>query len=285
MTFKIERWDAKIKADWFSFDIAPMKVQKRHECILEALRKKKKISVDELSEEFQVSHETMRRDLSLLANEGKLQKVHGGAILPKTLEEGSFLHKMSKNEEAKIKIAECAVELFSQNETLFIATGSTTIFFAEKILDSAIHIKVVTNSVEIAQTVAKKPENQVFLLGGHYMHDTRQTVSAMVLNQIKDFRAHHAVLTIAALGAEFGAMDLNLEDAQIAQTFIKESASVTVLVDSSKFESLATFQVCPLSDIDRVVCDIEPPQQLREALIEAGVELFVVDSGDLTQKA
>lgn len=253
-----------------------MKVKKRHERIIESLQIKKKVSVDELSDEFDVSNETMRRDLSILANEGKLQKIHGGAVLPKTLDDSSFLMRMSNNSDAKIKIAERAIKLFNQNETLFIVAGSTNIFFAEKISSSNINIKVITNSVEIAQAVAKKPENQVYLLGGYYEHNNRQTVSAMVLSQIKDFRAHHTILTVAALGTDFGAMDLHIEEAQIAQTFIKQSANVTLLIDSSKFEDLATFQVCPLSDIDRLVCDKQPPQHLRDALLEADVQIIVV---------
>jgi DeoR family glycerol-3-phosphate regulon repressor len=254
-----------------------MKVQKRHQLVIEFIRKKNKVTVDELSKKFNTSHETIRRDLSQLANIGKIQKIHGGAVLPRMLEEGSFHSRTLKNVEEKINIAKCAAKLFSHGETLFIDTGSTTRYFAEEIINIGTHLKVITNSVEIAHIIAKNSKNQVFLLGGQYNCDNRQTVGAMMQRQTQYLRAHHAVLTVGALGTKFGVMDFNIEEAQIAQTFIKQSASVTIIVDASKFERLTTFRVCSLSEIDRIICDVMPPENLHNAIKEADIDLIIAD--------
>ena len=85
----------------------------------------------ELAGLFGISQETIRRDLTALANSGRIQKIHGGAIMPLVFGEGSFQQRMTNNAEAKTRIASRAADLFSADETLFIDTGSTTLYFAE----------------------------------------------------------------------------------------------------------------------------------------------------------
>ncbi|MDH5355387.1 MAG: DeoR/GlpR family DNA-binding transcription regulator, partial [Gammaproteobacteria bacterium] len=224
---------------------------------------------------FDISRETIRRDLTKLANSGKIQKVHGGAILPRVFGEGSFGQRMSENSEAKMRIASKAVELFGAGETLFIDTGSTTLYFAEKLIEVS-GLTIITNSTEIAKTISSSDQgNRIFLLGGEYNADNRQTAGTLVASQIRLFRVHHTVLTVGALDVRTGAMDFNIEEAQVAHAMIEQSETLTVLVDSSKFNKLASFEVCPLSRIDQLVCDIMPPDELRKALEAAGVEIFV----------
>jgi len=94
-------------------------------------------------------------------------------------------------------------------------------------------------------------------------------LSTMVAEQIRAFRAHHAVLTVGALDRRTGAMDYNIEEAQVARAMIAQSEKLTILADHSKFGALASFEVCPLARIDNLVCDGPVPQDIREAL-EAG---------------
>ena len=250
-------------------------MEKRQTKIIDTLRKQKRVTVDELAKLFDISRETIRRDLTQLANTGKIQKIHGGAILPRVFGEGSFQQRMSDNTDAKARIASQAAELFTAGETLFIDTGSTTLYFAEKLSEIS-GLTIVTNSTEIARIISSSGTgNRTFLLGGEYSNDNHQTVGTLVAAQIKSFRAHHAVLTVGALDVRSGAMDFNIEEAQVAHAMIEQSESVTILADSSKYNNLASFEVCPLSRIDRLVCDLAPPDAMTEALKEGGVEIVV----------
>lgn len=250
-----------------------MKVKLRQAKIVEVIRKKEQASVVELAALLGISRETIRRDLTGLANSGKIQKVHGGAALPRVFGEGSFQQRMSDNAEAKARIAVVASQMFSTGETVFVDTGSTTLYFAER-LSEVSGLTIVTNSTEIADTIASSASgNRTFLLGGEYSPGNRQTAGAMVAEQIRSFRAHHAVLTIGAMDGQTGAMDYNIEEAQVARAMIEQSESVTILVDNSKFNKLASFEVCPLSRIHRVVCDATPPDTLGEALVAAGAKI------------
>ena len=182
---------------------------------------------------------------------------------------------MSDNAEAKARIATVAAQLLSSGETVFVDTGSTTLYFAES-LSEVSGLTIVTNSTEIADTIASSTSgNRTFLLGGEYSPGNRQTVGTMVAAQIGSFRAHHTVLTIGALDGRTGAMDYNIEEAQVARAMIEQSETLTVLVDSSKFNEVASFKVCSLARIGRIVCDATPPDALGKALRAAGVQVIL----------
>lgn len=252
-----------------------MKIYTRQNKLVEIVRRQEKASVEELAQLLGASRETIRRDLAQLANSNKIHKIHGGATMPRVLGEGPFQQRLSDNVEAKVKIAQTAASLFKSGETLLIDTGSTTLFFAEEIAKIA-ELTVVTNSTEIARTISKVNNgSRVFLLGGEFRADNSQTFGTMVVSQIRSFRAHHAVLTIGAMDKRTGAMDFNIEEAQVAQAMIEQSEKLTVLADHSKFNALASFEVCPLEKIHRLVCDTRPPGDICEFLETAEGQLIL----------
>ena len=254
-----------------------MKKHKRQAKLIELVRKREEASVEDLARLLEASRETVRRDLTQLSDQGKIQKVHGGATLPRALGEGHFQQRMSENVDAKMKIAKLAAEIFKPGETLLLDTGSTTLFLAEELAKSA-GLTIVTNSTEIARTISKgNSGNRVFLLGGEFSAANNQTLGAMATTQLRAFRAHHAVLTVGAMDARTGAMDFNFDEAQVARVMIEQSNEVTVLADASKFEALASFEVCPLSSIHRIVSDGPVPNDIREELVAAGKQAVILE--------
>lgn len=249
-----------------------MKRTERQRKILELVRKQDRASVEELSKLLNISYETVRRDLSDLEATGSIQKVHGGAILPRMFGEGPFQQRMAENAEAKVQISEAAASLFSEGETVFINTGSTTLYCIENLCETS-GLTIITNSSAIARVASNaKTDNRVFLLGGEFSSNNHQTVGTMVAAQARLFQAHHALMTIGAIDSNGGAMFFSIEEAQIAIAMIEQSQSLTVMVDKSKFDQIAPFKGCDLSQIDRLVCDVIPSGGLGNALKKAGVE-------------
>jgi len=249
----------------------------RRDEILAIVRRKKRVHVDELAHHLHISRETIRRDLTELARAGKIQKFHGGAELPGVKGEGRFQERMAENVPAKVAIASRATQLVTPGETLFIDTGSTTLYFAEKLAEIP-NLTIVTNSAEIARISSSAPgATQVFLLGGEFNGDNRQTVGSMAIAQIRSFRAHHAILTISAIDERTGIMDFNIHEAQIARAMIKQAESVTVLADSSKFGRIASFEVCEMNSITNLVCNRPPAAPLLHKLRDAGVNIFYAE--------
>ncbi len=137
---------------------------------------------------------------------------------------------------------------------------------------------IVTNSSEIARIVSLSPNNpRVFLLGGQFNGDNRQTFGNFAISQLGLFRAHHVILTIGALDAKTGVMDFSIEEAQLAQAMIAQADSLTIIADSSKFERIASFKVCDLDQVKNLVCDQYPSEEITAALKEANVNIFCVD--------
>lgn len=254
--------------------MTPVERQSKIENII---REHNHATVNGLARLFNISRETIRRDLSELAQTGKVQKFHGGASLPITIGEGSFRDRMGENVTEKVKVAARAVKLISPGETVLINTGSTTVFFAEKLAELT-DLTVVTNSSEIARIMSNSHmQSGVFLLGGQFNSDNLRTVGNFTISQVQLFRAHHAILTIGALDATTGVMGFNIEEAQLAQAIIAQANSLTILIDSSKFNRIASFKICDLDQVTNLVCDRQPPENIKAALLEAKVNIVYKD--------
>lgn len=248
-----------------------MRPKMRQARIFEIVQRQRQVTVDELATGFAASRETIRRDLSALAESGVVQKFHGGARLPKAQAEGPFQERMALNAAAKRTIAAKAAALFSPGQTLFIDTGSTTLVCAEEIA-KVNDLTVVTNSSRIAATIAERDNrSKVFLVGGRFAGDNRETVGPTAIDQIATFRADHAVITIGALDTQGGAMDFNVDEAQVARAMIDNADSVVVLADSSKLGRHGSFKVCPLERIHTLVTDKPPAGAFKKVLAAAKI--------------
>jgi DeoR family glycerol-3-phosphate regulon repressor len=251
-----------------------MKPVVRQAKIIDILRENGRTNVHDLARHFGTSRETIRRDLSALSKEHKIQKIHGGATIARITGEGSFQERMGKNVQAKRRIGKEAAKLFSPGDTVFIDTGSTSVYFAEEIADIN-GLTIITNSTLSAKVISQTAAgNRVFLLGGEYNGDNQETFGTLAVTQIQSFRAHYVVLTIGALDCSNGVMDYSIDEAQVARAMIDQSQSLIVLVDHSKFDSIDSFEVCSLDKIDVVVCDKVPTGDLYDALTERDVTII-----------
>ena len=245
----------------------------RQERIAEIVRRQGKVTVDDLCTRFKTSHETIRRDLTALAEAGSVQKIHGGAKIPGGVAEGPFRERMRRNAVGKRIIAEKVAGLVSPGETVFIDTGSTTLMCAEEIAKVS-GLTVITNSAQIAALVAEQGNAEaVFLLGGRFDADNRETIGPMTIGQVQMFHADHALITVAALDAEAGATNFSFEEAQVARAMLDNASNLIVLSDASKFGRTAACKVCSLERIDGLVSDRKPPGELEAALARADVRV------------
>lgn len=250
-----------------------MKPRQRQAQIAEIIGQEGLASVEVLASRFDVSSETIRRDLTQLAEKGVIRKVHGGARRLRLHSEGSFQQRLTESADAKRIIARKLVDLVEPGDTIFIDTGSTTLICAEALAEIP-GLTVITNSIRIAQVFgASEGGHSVYLLGGTFSADNGETVGPLVLDQIGSFQADHAILTVAALDGSVGAMDSNFDEAQVARAMIDNARHVFVVASAGKFDRKAAFKVCPLEEIDALVADIQPSPALSAALSGANVEI------------
>lgn len=240
----------------------------RQASIAEFVSKRGEASVDLLAEKFDTSSETIRRDLTVLADAEQVRKVHGGARAIASHGEGDFDARMRRNTLAKHLIAEKMAKLVKPRQTLFIDTGSTTLICAEA-LAKIKNLTIITNSTRIAASFAAGSGGaDVYLLGGLYRGGNAQTVGAGAVSEIANYSADMAILTIGAIDSG-GAMDFSNQEALVARAMMRASVQVAILADHSKFDKRAAFKLCGLSGIDTLVSDRAPGAALAAALVEA----------------
>lgn len=256
-----------------------MRVSERRERIHALVRQKQRVTVDALAQELDASHETIRRDLSDLAIRGLVRKFHGGATLPESsagneITEGSFQARLTEHVDEKRLVAQAAANLFVPGDTIFIDTGTTTFLFAEELAHVS-NLTVITNSVLIAQAITRGTGgSRVFLLGGEFNEEAAETLGPLVIEQIRQFHAVHAVLTVGAVTTQ-GALDFSMEETEVARAMIEQANQITVLADGSKLNKAGLFQVCPLQSIDRLVIDRPPSAAIDAALRDAAVDIVI----------
>lgn len=238
------------------------------------------ISVDDLAGRFGASRETIRRDLADLDRGGRLRKFHGGArrIDPTgaSLQENAFDSRLKERWAQKAAIGARAAALFPEGAVLFIDTGSTTIAFAEA-LATRRNMTIITNAPPIAQILSQaEARHHVYLVGGEVAAEGRETLGAMAIAQIAQFKAEHVVLTVGAITTT-AIMDYDLRETEMARAMIARAESVTVLADSQKLGRPAVFEVAALAKVARLVTDRQPDAEMSAALAAAGVEVVVAD--------
>lgn len=250
-----------------------IKPKQRQSHILDTVSEQGQVSVDLLALRFNVSVETIRRDLGYLANCGVLQKIHGGAKSLPLQTENSFAERMTDSVAAKQVIGQKLAKIIKPGTTLFLDTGSTTLICAKQLLDVQ-GLTVVTNSLRIAQVLGKsKAGITVHLLGGRYDEDNDETTGPLTIEQIGHYQADYAVLCAAAVDVDIGVTDANFDEAQIAMAMINCANRIIVVADSSKLDNKAAYRVCRLNRMDALVCEVTPSAKLTKALAHIGIEL------------
>lgn len=249
-----------------------MKPKDRQTRIREIVARDGAAAVEALAEAFGVSVETIRRDLSDLASTGALHKVRGGARRIRLATEGSFEERRFEEAEAKAAIARTLAGLVEAGDTLFMDTGTTTLACAEE-LARRDGLTVITNSHHIAQRLGASGRHKVFVVGGTWHAGNAETVGPLAIEQIGRFQADHAVVGVAAIDAEAGAMDADFDEAQVARAMIGCARRVIVLAHRKKFGRRAAHRVCRLDEIDVLVSDGEPEGPFAAALAAAAVEV------------
>jgi DeoR family glycerol-3-phosphate regulon repressor len=250
-----------------------VKPHERQRQIADWIRLQGEVSVEGLASRFDVSAETIRRDLAQLVEAGRVQKVHGGARRPRLLVEGSFSERLGSEGPAKTRIGRKFADTLEPGETLFIDTGSTTLAAAEY-LAAVPRLTVITNSCRLAERLAQAGSDAaIYLLGGRYHGDNAETAGPGTIEQITAFQADRAVITVAAIMPEIGVMDASFDEAQIARAMIAHARSLTVLADHTKFGRRAAFCICPCDEIDDLISDKPPERETLEALVNVGVNV------------
>jgi DeoR family transcriptional regulator, fructose operon transcriptional repressor len=251
---------------------------KRHMELLRLLRIRGQVSVKLLSRHFQISEDTIRRDLVLLAERGLLTRTHGGAVaLERAVDrDATFMQRMSACISEKRRIARAACRLIRERETLALNGGSTTRYFAEQLNQH--DLTIVTNNLSVPAALPDACARNVYVLGGRYERQMQATVGPMALSGL-GLRVDCAVIGVGGISARDGLSTSLFEEALAASGMIAAARRTMVLADASKWGIKAFACIGPLEGVQVLVTDQGPTGELADALEKARVEVVVADEG------
>lgn len=244
----------------------------RQERIVEILRSTPSITTVELSQRLAVSGETVRRDLQALADDGIVQKFHGGVSLHRDVQESPFQLRLRSNVTAKRALAQQVVELLLDGASIVLDNSSTACFIAEA-LGVRKGLTVATPSIEVARIVAKHGDRHSVLMPGGSLRSSDMTLAgANALRFAAQLHPDYLVASVAALSARGGCLDFDPFEVEFKQAVQPHAAKVIVAADASKFEAPGLITSLPWRDVHVLVTD----QPLTAELAAATSALQVV---------
>ena len=236
-----------------------MALTERQNEILKMLKEKKTASVTVLAKDLYVSEATIRRDLAEMKSMGLVERSHGGALLPENAEEISIFFRMEKNANEKERAATKALPYIPSFKSVFIDSSSTALALAER-LDLSFKT-VVTNNLQTAIQLSKKPNLNLILLGGNVHFNTNSATGSWTARQLADFSFDLMISSCAAIiGSEV--FERSLEQKEIKRVAFEHCKKRILLIDHTKFEATGTYRLSALSEYDLIATDAPPPLEL-----------------------
>ena len=227
-------------------------INERHDAIMDILKENKSANVKALAKTLFVSEATIRRDLNEMKNLGLIERSHGGAILPENADEISIFVRMNENAKEKERTASNALYQVPEFRSVFIDSSSTALALAER-MDLSFKT-VVTNNLQTAIQLSKKPNINIISLGGNIHYNTNSATGSFTTRQLEEFTFDLMILSCAAV-IEENAFERSLEQKEIKLAALKRSKKKMLLVDHTKFSAHGTYRLCALDDCDLVISD------------------------------
>lgn len=240
-----------------------------------------RVSVVDLARRFEVTTETVRRDLDQMESTGALRRVHGGAVGPdrESTAEPSIAQRLERQSEAKTAIGRRAVAALADDfrGSVFLDAGTTTAAVARELASrlAASSIEVVTHSLTLGHALAAVPNASLTVIGGKVRGLTAAAVGADTVRAIEALRPDVAFLGTNGVSEGFGLSTPDPEEAAVKRAIVRSARRVVVVADAEKLGRELLVGFAALADIDVLVTDAAPAPALSAALAEADVEVWL----------
>ena len=256
----------------------PLVPNPRQAALLQAVREQGSASVEALAQRFEVTLQTVRRDVGLLATAGLLARFHGGVRVPgSTTENIGYLQRQRLNHSAKQRIARAVAERVPDDCSLVINIGTTTEAVAGELLRRRKGLRVITNNLNVAAILSDKPDFEVIVAGGMVRSRDRGIIGEATVDFIRQFRVDIGLIGISAIEIDGTLRDYDYREVKVARAIVESSRQVWLAADHSKFNRPAMVQLARLSEIDALFTDATPSAPFPALLAEADVELVLAD--------
>jgi DeoR family glycerol-3-phosphate regulon repressor len=232
--------------------------------------------VSVLAKQLGVTNETIRRNVRTLEDRKIVRKVHGGVHLVEDILEPTLESRLDKGVDAKETLAKAVADTISDGDSVFLDIGSTTAYVALALRTHS-DLLVVTNSTFVANTLATRNNNKIFMAGGELRTHDGGAFGMEAQDLIKRLNVRFAVFSVGAVNAEFGFMLHDLQEANIARIAIENAQVRIIVADGEKLGKRAPVILQKTEQIDLLFTDLHPSHDICQMLRANEIELIVVD--------
>ena len=260
-----------------------MLARQRRDKILLAVQTAGVVRLRDLTDQLGVSEMTVRRDLSWLADQGLVERVHGGAsrVAPLSTDEPGFEAKQLRQEPEKRAIAEAAASLVEPGAAIALTAGTTT-WAMSKLLVGVADLTVVTNSIPVAQELYREPHPTLTVaITGGVRTPSDALVGPVARSALEQIHVDVLFMGVHGMTHPFGYATPNLAEAEMNQAFLRAATRAIVLADHTKWDTTGMARIAPLDHADLVISDTRLSATAQEAFSELDVEVMLVGAKDL----
>jgi DeoR family transcriptional regulator, glycerol-3-phosphate regulon repressor len=248
----------------------------RQSQILSIARQAGSVMVDDLALRFDVTPQTIRKDLNDLCNNRLLARTHGGAMLSSGVQNIVYESRRQLAAHEKRTIGQHAAKLIPNNCSLFINIGTTT----EEVARALVHhegLLVITNNLHVATILTPQPHIEVMIVGGMVRRTDGGIIGEQTVDMISQFKVDHAVMGVSAIDDDGSLLDFDPREVRAAQAILSNSRNVILVSDAMKFSRSAPVRIGHISQVDVFVTDRPPPEAILELCKHKGVQVDIVD--------
>ncbi|MEP2782522.1 MAG: DeoR/GlpR family DNA-binding transcription regulator [Pseudoruegeria sp.] len=231
--------------------------------ILEIARTEGRVKVEDLARRFDVTVQTIRRDLTELADEGKLERVHGGAVLPSGVSNIGYEDRRDLNSEGKNSIAKLVAQTIPNDASLFLNIGTSTEAVARELLNHQ-NLMVVTNNMNVANILVANKNCDIMLAGGMLRRSDGGLTGNLTTQAIEQFKVDFAVIGCSAVDEDGDLLDFDVQEVGVSKAIIRHARKTLLVADQSKFARSAPARIASLVEISTVFCDAPLPGDLMQ---------------------
>jgi DeoR family glycerol-3-phosphate regulon repressor len=242
--------------------------------IVTLVRQRGYMSIEALAQHFDVTPQTIRRDINDLSAQDLLQRHHGGAGLNSSVHNTAYAARQVHALNEKRRIAELCASHIPFDTSLFINIGTTN----EEVARALLHhggLRVITNNLNVAAILCENRSSEVIVAGGVVRSVDRAIIGEATIDFVRQFRVDVGIIGISGIDADGTLLDFDYREVRVAQAIIENSRQVFLVVDHSKFERRPMVRLGHLSQLDAVFTDKMPPQPICDILAQHDVKLHI----------
>ncbi len=253
-------------------------MNQRQQEILTLVQQQGFVSIETLAQNFDVTPQTIRRDINTLCDQQLLTRYHGGAGLSSSVENVEYATRQVMNLEEKRSIAKMVANYIPDRASIFINIGTTTEEVARALLYHT-GLKIITNNLNVAAILRSNPSFEIIIAGGVVRQRDGGITGEATIDFIRQFKVNFGIIGISGIDPDGALLDFDYHEVRVAQAIIENSRQIFLVADHTKFDRNAMVRLGSIEQIDALFTDRYPQDHFVALLTENDVGLHTADNG------